>query len=206
MTREAGWRYGIISTVPYEQQCQSSTKVARNKCFFFFFLNEDLSRDSADIRKAKLPELKDLLKRCFITYFRGKEIVHVKRSTKGRIPLGVLAVELRINCYQEIISKLHVGRGVMVRPANLLLSGAQTRTPTVRTREEDLISFLTFQFNNSNVYLAEYLPFYVTDNELQKEIYSDDCSYFYNNYDRLYFNPFGDSDKFDWSIRSGYSI
>ena len=47
---------------------------------FFFFLNEDLSRESADIRRAKLPELKDLRKRGFIAYFRGTEIVHRRRS------------------------------------------------------------------------------------------------------------------------------
>ena len=44
------------------------------------FLNEDLSRESADIRRAKLPEFKDLRKRGFIAYFRGMEIVHRRRS------------------------------------------------------------------------------------------------------------------------------
>ena len=47
------------------------------------------------------------------------------------------------------------------------------------------------------MYLAEYLPFFGIDNELLKEIYSDDCSYFYYKYDWLYFDPFVESGKFD---------
>ena len=159
------------------------------------FLNEDLSRESADIRRAKLPELKDLRKRGFIAYFRGIN----KREDTVRSPSSGTADQLLPEKNQQS-SRMTRSNGKSGISPTLR---STNKGANVRTSEEDLISFLTFYFNNSVVYLAEYLPFYGIDNELLKEIYCDDCSYFYNNYDRLYFDPFGDSGKFDCQYDPG---
>ena len=95
----------------------------------------------------------------------------MKISTKGRIatvrrPTSGTTDRLLAEKNQQTS---RIARSIIVR-SNLLLRGAQTRAPTTRTSEDDLISFLILKFNNSNVYLAEYLPFYGIDNELLNEI------------------------------------
>jgi len=44
-------------------------------------MNEDLSRETLEIRKSKLGQLKELKKQGFIAFFRGGEIISYQRKT-----------------------------------------------------------------------------------------------------------------------------